>query len=47
MADLEKRLSNGCWEEPKYIPHPATYLNQERWRDEDDPAPTRHRGVVL
>ncbi len=47
LADLEKRKSNGCWEEAKYIPHPASYLNQERWRDEDSPSPTRHRGVVL
>lgn len=21
--------------DPKYIPHPATWLNQERWLDED------------
>ncbi|MGH8643331.1 MAG: helix-turn-helix domain-containing protein [Gammaproteobacteria bacterium] len=50
LADLQKRKSNGCWIEAKYIPHPATYLNQERWQDEDDPAPrlvVRHVGVVL
>lgn len=22
------------WADPKYIPHPATYLNQRRWEDE-------------
>lgn len=44
MADLEKRKKNGYWEEVKYIPYPGAYLNQERWRDEDDPPPTRHPG---
>ena len=27
------------WSDPRFIPHPATYLNQERWDDEPDVAP--------
>lgn len=47
LGDLQKRQRNGCWEEVKYIPHPATYLNQERWTDNWDTPPPRPRGVVL
>ena len=32
--------------EPRFIPHPATWLNQDRWADEDEPAP-RGRTSVL
>lgn len=28
------------WDDPKYIPHPATWLNQGRWADEETPQPT-------
>lgn len=28
------------WQDPKYIPHPATWLNQKRWEDEPE-APAR------
>jgi phage replication O-like protein O len=36
---LEKILSavefqKKNWDDPKYIPHPSTWLNQERWNDE-------------
>lgn len=24
------------WQNPAYIPHPSTWLNQERWEDERD-----------
>ena len=26
------------WTDPQFIPHPSTYLNQERWEDEPDAA---------
>ncbi|HEC61885.1 MAG TPA: hypothetical protein ENI27_06480 [bacterium] len=26
------------WNDPKYIPHPATWLNQRRWEDDSDTA---------
>jgi hypothetical protein len=33
--DLQRRYDNGKWRAgDKYIPLPATYLNQKRWRDE-------------
>lgn len=28
------------WDDPKYIPYPATWLNQGRWADEETPQPT-------
>ena len=32
--DLEARAKAGAWDDAKYIPNPATYLNQQRWNDE-------------
>lgn len=32
--DLEARANSGTWDDPQYIPNPATYLNQQRWEDE-------------
>jgi hypothetical protein len=33
IADVRRRLAAGDWTERRYIPLPATYLNQERWKD--------------
>jgi len=35
LSDVRRRI-NGEWKdkEERYIPHPATYLNQRRWEDE-------------
>ena len=35
LEDLELRKKSEQWEDKKFIPHPATYLNQKRWEDED------------
>lgn len=38
LEDIERRKADaGQWTEPKFIPHPATYLNQRRWEDEWTP----------
>ena len=36
LKDIEDRLGARTWnlEEKNFIPHPATYLNQQRWEDE-------------
>lgn len=34
IAGIVPRLSSGFWSDPKFIPHPATYLNGRRWEDE-------------
>ena len=34
LPDIEKRRKSSQWEDPKYIPYPATYLRNERWNDE-------------
>jgi|TARA_Y100000310_G_C20647796_1_gene797621 hypothetical protein len=31
---LEKQKANSQWADVKYVPHPATWLNQRRWEDE-------------
>ena len=38
MAALERHKTSAQWAEDggKYIPHPATWLNQHRWTDELD-----------
>lgn len=33
---IQEQKKTDRWKEPKYIPHPTTWLNQERWLD--DPA---------
>lgn len=35
MAALPNHIAR--WEDPKFIPHATTWLNQERWKDELDP----------
>jgi len=32
MEGLERSIA--AWSDPKFIPHPATWLNHERWNDE-------------
>lgn len=35
LADVQNRnLNEVQWKDPQYIPHPSTYLTQERWNDE-------------
>jgi hypothetical protein len=34
MCGLEAYIKSGQWNEVKFIPHPATWLNQQRWNDE-------------
>lgn len=35
LEDIEKRQkSDSQWQDPTYIPHPATYLNGELWNDQ-------------
>jgi hypothetical protein len=34
MAALEIQKTTAQWQDPKYIPYPATWLNQQRWEDE-------------
>jgi hypothetical protein len=34
LAALEKQKKSPQWNDPKFIPHLSTWLNQERWADE-------------
>ena len=45
--DVDRRITLPDWikENGKYIPHPATYLNQRRWEDEDN-GPTTNRDAT-
>jgi hypothetical protein len=38
IEDVKLRLrQDGQWQDPQYIPYPATYLRNERWKDEITP----------
>jgi len=39
MAGLHRQLAYYATREQQFIPHPSTWLNQERWAD--DPQPSR------
>jgi hypothetical protein len=45
LAGLKKQLPEWRTKDPQFIPHPSTWLNQERWKDEIKvgfrPEPTR------
>jgi len=34
LAGVEKWENSGQWQDPQFIPYPATFLNQKRWEDE-------------
>jgi|TARA_B100000315_G_scaffold225579_1_gene231947 hypothetical protein len=34
MVSVEKHRKSKGWQDPQYIPHPSTWLNQQRWDDE-------------
>ena len=36
IAGIEKYKKSSVWSSLQFIPHPATFLNQERWKDEID-----------
>lgn len=47
IAAVEAQCRSTEWQEDngKYIPYPATWLNQERWEDEDSvPTGVRRNG---
>ena len=37
LSALAKQVSSHQWQDTKYIPHPSTWLNGERWDDEVAP----------
>ena len=42
-----QRYAGQCrGKDPKYIPHPATWLSQERWDDDDAAAAAKHAGAA-
>lgn len=46
LAGLERAKRNPKWaREPEFIPHPATWLNQGRWMDGEEPSSERPRRV--
>ena len=44
FADIAEKKKSEEWNEEggKYIPYPATYLNQRRWEDEESPKESKH-----
>lgn len=45
MGGLEANMADLKAREPQYQPHPATWLNQERWEDEPDEQPAANVGM--
>jgi len=35
ISAIDKQKRSDQWKDPKYIPHPSSWLNGERWEDED------------
>lgn len=35
LAGLERQKADPYWSDPKYIPHPTSYLNNARWEDKE------------
>ncbi|MEN3145714.1 hypothetical protein ABCW43_00205 [Neorhizobium sp. IRAMC:178] len=47
MAGIRRQLAYYASREQQFIPHPATWLNQERWSDEPQPpANNNHRRTI-
>ena len=42
LDQVARQRETEQWADPKYVPHPATWLNQQRWLDEPD-SPSRAR----
>jgi hypothetical protein len=34
IVGIMRYMRSGEWDDSRYIPYPATFLNQERWKDE-------------
>lgn len=45
LTALEEQKRSDQWKDVKFIPHPSTWLNQERWEDEIDPLPSQNQPV--
>ena len=43
LEALEEHKGSEQWQDPQYIPHPSTWLNQERWDDELTPLPNQNQ----
>lgn len=46
LTALEEHKRSEQWNDVKFIPHPSTWLNQERWEDELDPIPGHEQSPV-
>lgn len=44
---IVKDITTRTWsDDPRFIPHCSTYLNQRRWEDEPDPPPGRGKAFI-
>lgn len=46
MAGLHRQMAYYASKEQQFIPHPTTWLNQERWSDEPQPIQQKKRTVA-
>lgn len=47
MAGLQRQLAYYASREQQFIPHPTTWLNQERWADDPQPVQQRRQGDMV
>lgn len=47
LVAIERQKRSQQWQDPKYIPHPATWLNQSRWEDEVEVDPKEQEKINL
>ena len=47
LSAIQRQKQSDQWSEPRYIPHPATWLNGHRWEDEPQKAPSKSVGKIV
>lgn len=47
LTAIQRQKQSDQWSEPRYIPHPATWLNGRRWEDEVQKAQIKPVGKIV
>lgn len=47
LSAIQRQKQSDQWSEPRYIPHPATWLNGHRWEDEPQKAQSKPVGKIV
>ncbi len=47
ISALDKQKQSKQWQEPQFIPHATTWLNQRRWEDEEDLSSSNEVDMII